>query len=474
MFYRLREPWAFRGWKKLPYALRDEYGEQRNEKPFFFNKEVFLALLSCNGQEDLDVQSLSENCRKAFEELTAAGFLEASIDAMAPLEPWQRYKVYPSRYLRSAHWSITGKCNFRCRHCLVSAPEAKHPQLPLEDCLKIVDEIASCGIQMVDITGGEPLVRNDFEEIVKAIDEHGMEIGTLFTNASLLNEEVLDILQRHHQKPVFQLSFDGLGHHDWLRGVEGAEKQADAAFRLLQEKGWRANAAMCIHRKNQDSLRSTIKYLSSLGVGSLRVNAPQSLGIWKKNSTQYALANEETWEVYLDCITHYFEDQMPISLDLDGFFHCGKGKTDYSIPYMSAAKKQLDYSRIRYCESMRYHVYIGADGRLAPCMGFSSTKISDKFENVLEHPLGELTLRGNCHDVVETRVSDFLARNPECAGCEHLSACLGGCMVADITDEGDYLVPDRQCCYFHKHVGEQAVRETADAAIAQYCGSGKE
>lgn len=70
--------------------------------------------------------------------------------------------------------------------------------------------------------------------------------------------------------------------------------------------------------------------------------------------------------------------------------------------------------------------------------------------------------------MVNTMVSDLLAKNPECAECEHLECCHGGCMVQDITDEGDYLVPDKRCCYFHKHIGEAAVRETADNAIALY------
>lgn len=84
---------------------------------------------------------------------------------------------------------------------------------------------------------------------------------------------------------------------------------------------------------------------------------------------------------------------------------------------------------------------------------------------MLEEPLGKLTLEGYYFDEVNTRISDFLAKNPECAECEHLTRCCGGCMVQGITDGGDYLVPDPRICYFHKHVGEQAVREVADAAI---------
>ena len=147
----------------------------------------------------------------------------------------------------SAHCSITGRCNFQCRHCLLSAPDAHHPHLPLKDCLHIIHEIAECGIRRVDITGGEPLLRTNFSEIVGELTRCGIQIGTLFTNASLLTEDTLQMLQSYHQTPVIQLSFDGLGHHDWLRGVPGAEAQADRAFRLLKQYDFMVIVAMCIH-----------------------------------------------------------------------------------------------------------------------------------------------------------------------------------------------------------------------------------
>jgi hypothetical protein len=35
MYYRLKAPWAFRGWKKLPYAIQAQYGEDKHERPLF-------------------------------------------------------------------------------------------------------------------------------------------------------------------------------------------------------------------------------------------------------------------------------------------------------------------------------------------------------------------------------------------------------------------------------------------------------
>jgi len=470
MYYRLKEPWAFRGWKKLPFAICAMAGEKKHEEPFLMEKAPFLELLCCNGEEDVDISTFSETGQKIIGEMTEHGIIEQSDSPMQPLSSYQRYHVYPARRIKAVHWSITGKCNFNCRHCLVSAPNAHHPQLPLSDCLHIVEEIAKCGINRVDVTGGEPLVRRDFEEIVKALSERNIDIGVLFTNASLLTKDTLDMLEKHHQHPVFQLSFDGLGYHDWLRGVPGAEKQADEAFRLLKERGYTVNAAMCIHRENRDSLRATANYLAGLNVQNLRVNAPQSLGLWKQYSDEYALTEDEVWDAYRSFIPHYFEDGMPIGVELDGYFRCEKGKTDYKVSFVHHAKDDADWSRHPYCESVRYHVYIGPEGRLAPCMGFSDTALKEKFPNVLEHPLGEMTLDSFYHDVVETKVSDLLEKNPACAACEHLTKCCGGCMVGGITDEGDYLVPDGRCCYFHKHIGETAVRAVADAAIQEYCG----
>lgn len=465
MYYRLKEPWAFRGWKKTPYAIQAMYGTERHKRPHFFEKEQFLELLYCNGEEAVDLEELSPKAQRIIREFLANDILEQSEQPMAPMQPWQRYVVYAGRYLEMVHWSITGKCNFRCRHCLVSAPNAHHPQLPLEDCKHIIREIASCGVTLVDITGGEPLVRTDFEEIVRELSNHGIEIGTLFTNASLLTEGTLQMMLAHQQRPTVQISFDGLGHHDWLRGIDGAEAQADAALRLLQKYEFPTIAAMCIHRGNKDSIRATANYLAGLGVRALRLNAPQELGIWKQYAEQYALTEGEVWDAYKAYIKDYFADGMPLDVDMDGYFSCKKGETDYQVRFVHHADPDGDWGKVPMCESVCYNMYIGPEGRLAPCMGFSDTAIGPKFPSVLEEPLGKLTLEGFYQDVVNTRVSDFLAKNPECAECEHLTRCCGGCMVQGITDDGDYLVPDPRICYFHKHIGEQAVREVADAAI---------
>ena len=468
MYYRLAEPYAFRGYKGLPYAIRAEQGRKLFDRPLFFGKESFLALLYCNGTEPVEPEALDEKTRAALQELLSRGILTASEAPMEPLKSYQRYRVYPSRYLDKVHWSITGRCNFRCRHCLVSAPDGHHPEPTLEQCLDVIRQLEACGVHRVDVTGGEPLVRRDCDVLFRALSEHRIFIGTIFTNASLLTGEVLDQLEKYGHHPAFQLSFDGLGCHDWLRGVPGAEQQADAAFHLLRERGFAATAAMCLHRKNKGSLRDTANYLARNGVHLLRVNAPQELGIWKQYAQEYALTRQERWEVYRDYIPRYFEDGMPIDLQLDGYFSCKRGSTDYKVPFVHRAPENADWSRLPYCEAMQHTAYISPEGHLLPCMGFADSPVDQACPSVFQQPLGELSQKSHYADLVATKLSDLLAKDAECARCPHLHSCCGGCMQESMTEDGDYLVRDQEACWFFKNVGEAAVRAVADAAIARH------
>ena len=481
MYYKLDEKYGFCGWKKLPYALRRMDDAGWLDKPIFVDKPAFMAALRCNGVEDVDLEALDEVGRRVLAELVNHGVAKTSEQPMGRLESYQRYRVYDAPYIESVHWSITGRCNYRCRHCLMSAPNACHPQLPLEDLIKMADQFARCGIRSVDVTGGEPLVRSDFLELVRALSERGIRIRMLFTNTKLLTAELLDQMRELGQVPQIQLSYDGYGHHDWLRGVEGAEEEAKAACELLAQRGYHYVVAACVHRGNRDSLRDLWRFLASHGCSGLRVNTPQELGTWKEYSSEYALTNEETWELYQELIGQWYEDGMPIGLELDGFFAGRAGELDYKVLYVKHLSDKAALESVNYCEAMHHFAYVSPEGRVAPCMGFADSPIGETFPNILEEgtSLAEVAsdASSSYRKAVDTRVSDMAActeENPECADCEYLRSCLGGCMLEGTTPEGNYLHRDERCCWFFKNVGEAAVRQVAESAIERYVPDGLE
>jgi len=88
----------------------------------------------------------------------------------------------PPRYLRV---SVTGRCNLRCRYCRPEGPcdTDLAEEFTPEEISTLVQGAAAEGVCKVRLTGGEPLLRNDLEEIVSAVSAvPGIAKTTLTTN----------------------------------------------------------------------------------------------------------------------------------------------------------------------------------------------------------------------------------------------------------------------------------------------------
>ena len=96
------------------------------------------------------------------------------------------------RPLRDLRISVTDRCNFRCRYCMPRERFGEeHTFLPrraylsFEEIEKVVQACKPLGLEKVRITGGEPLLRPDLQDLVSRLKRTGVEIA-LTTNASLL------------------------------------------------------------------------------------------------------------------------------------------------------------------------------------------------------------------------------------------------------------------------------------------------
>ena len=87
---------------------------------------------------------------------------------------------------------LTFACNFRCIHCYC-VEEAPRRELSLEEIRGLVDQVVDEGCLWMLLTGGEPLLRRDFEDIYNYCRQKGL-ITTLFTNGSLVNERIAGVL----------------------------------------------------------------------------------------------------------------------------------------------------------------------------------------------------------------------------------------------------------------------------------------
>lgn len=441
MRYILNERYALRGWEKLPWAVADS----RTGQTHFISAQEMDALKLCNGKIETDLPLIPRELRNMLPVLEKNGIIRTAATGET-IRPEQEYRKYPVRYIRTAHWSVTGRCNYRCKHCYMSAPDAKYGEMNHEQIMRMVRELSDCGVMNVSLTGGEPLVRKDFLEIVDALLERGIRIIQIYSNGALVKEPLLKALDGRGIHPEFNMSYDGVGWHDWLRGIPGAEAAVDRAFRLCRDMGFPTGAEMCLHQGNKHLLRESVNHLRDVGCGSVKTNPVSNVGEWQKNGCGESISMDELFQIYLDYVPKYYADGMPISLMLGGFFSADPAKPErWDVPLYHYP---IDPTKCCVCNHARMVMYISAEGRALPCMSLSGMDIQEKFPLIPEIGLAKCITDSFYMDFINTRADKVLEHNPECADCPWRSWCLGGCRASGLDGSGqkDLMYKDPACC----------------------------
>ncbi len=459
MKYKLKSNLALRGWKEAPYALRDLH----TGETVMLKEDAFHALSLCSGILDYDSPFISGHYRRLIDFFAEQKAVVPDTEGEG-LSPAQEYVVYSCKFIGLAHWSITGKCNMRCRHCFMSAPQAKYGELSHEKCMDIIGQLAQAGIGAVNLTGGEPLVREDFMELVKALTEKGIAIRQIYTNGMLVNRKLLDGLTALGVHPEFSLSYDGVGWHDWMRGIDGAEQMTNDAIRLLVEGGFSVGIESAFHRNSISSITETMHHLTDLGVTHWKTNPVGRSGNWMEENQELDLSFEELYDAYLNLIETYFREGSPINIMLGGFFSCRKGQTDYRIP----CKKEGSTSQL-LCQSARNMMNISADGKLLPCMSLYGLPIQDEMPDLKEISLIDALSDSVYMKRIETPVCELIARNEKCRDCAYKEVCGGGCRASALSrnNGSDYLGIDPAVCFFFRNGYEEKIAKAAGASGTQ-------
>lgn len=121
-----------------------------------------------------------------------------------------------------AHLIPTRRCNIACGYCNeydhVSAP------VPIQELKKRVDRLADLGLSIITLSGGEPLLHPDLDELIRHIRYRGI-VASLITNGYLLGTERI---QRLNQAGLeyMQISIDNIE----------PDETSMKSFRVLKDK----------------------------------------------------------------------------------------------------------------------------------------------------------------------------------------------------------------------------------------------
>jgi MoaA/NifB/PqqE/SkfB family radical SAM enzyme len=156
------------------------------------------------------------------------------------------------------------RCNLRCSFCRFW----KHEEIEetgLERINLLIDDMTRLGVPYFNITGGEPLLRPDLEEIAAYAASKGIYTA-LNTNGTMITEKRAADLVRYFN--AIKISLDGFEKtHDLMRGVPESFRKANAGINHLM-KARKKKAKVIVHlvanEKNVDEIPEFVKMYSGL------------------------------------------------------------------------------------------------------------------------------------------------------------------------------------------------------------------
>lgn len=135
----------------------------------------------------------------------------------------------------------TYRCNLRCAHCYVNeaagdAAEAAR-ELPTARLLELIDEVVERGGLYLLLTGGEVLVRRDFEQVYLHALRRGLLV-IVYTNGTLVTDRIADLFADHRPQLV-EISLYGMTRETYekVTQVPGSFEKCLAGIRRLQARG---------------------------------------------------------------------------------------------------------------------------------------------------------------------------------------------------------------------------------------------
>lgn len=128
---------------------------------------------------------------------------ELSSISIQDLHIWERRRK--KRNVFSFELEITARCNNNCKHCYINLPagdpKIKEKELSFREIKSIADQTVSLGALWSLLTGGEPLLREDFLDIYLYLKKKGLLVS-VFTNANLVSEAHTEVFRKYPPRNI--------------------------------------------------------------------------------------------------------------------------------------------------------------------------------------------------------------------------------------------------------------------------------
>ena len=261
------------------------------------------------------------------------------------------------------NFAVTPQCPCNCWHCSFS-DRSKKDILSLDQLKKAISDVQDLGASVIGLTGGEPLLRDDLEDIIASIDNRSMPI--IFTTGYKLTlDRVKGLKNAGLEIPVISLDHYSAKVHDKCRRKEGIFDDALNAIKLFQDEGFYVAVSFVPDKplvSDRREIFKVIEFFKDIGINDMRLTSPILSGkLTSKPEERLSGENVGTiFEIQKKCTrTKGYPGVFAYDFfESEKYYGCGAG-----FNYM----------------------FIDSQGNVCPC---DFTMLS--FGNMLERPIGEI------------------------------------------------------------------------------------
>lgn len=326
-------------------------------------------------------------------------------------------------------WNLTRRCNLACAHCYISAGswQPVAGELDTSACLRIIDEILEVnGAPLLVFSGGEPLLRDDLEELAERASSGGATV-VVGTNGTRLTDERLRSLTTAGVEG-FAVSIDSLNprYHDRFRHCEGALDDSLAAVDRLGTNEVDFVVQTVVTRGNREELEEIARWAAEKGAVAFNVYFLVTTG---RGEGMVGLEPDENEDVLREILRleREYRGRMMVRSKCQPQIMRHAAESDPTSPL-------LDYGTrcpcgVQYCR-------ITPEGEVTPC----------PYSPLVAGHLTVQSFRDIWQDAALLRNLRTGELKGRCGRCEYRKIC-GGCRARAYAATGTVLGPDDSCAY---------------------------
>jgi len=332
-----------------------------------------------------------------------------------------------------AVWEITMGCNMRCKHCGSSCQDSLPDELTTEEALDLCDQLASLGLKYVNLSGGEPLLRPDWDQIVIRLKNLGVQ-SHIISNGWLVDEAIAKRV-REVDVEVFAVSLDGLqSTHDYMR-CDGSFDRVTRSLRILNEYGVNTGVITTINKSNLSELMEIKNLLKKHNVKTWQLQIATPMGSFHGHKDELMIAPQQINDI-ID-FAYKVKDEINVCLgDCIGYY----SNKEHEIRKTFFQDENAIW---RGCPAGKHVLGILHNGDI---MGCNSIRSSDFIEgNARRKSLKDIWESGFAWNREFSREK----LGGLCLDCQYASYCLGGCPNMRLCLNGNIKNENTYCTYHH-------------------------